>query len=45
MAKNSVKKKTLEMLGKAAGIHAGIFDHDWPPCVGIIYQPKRPKRK
>lgn len=44
--KNNRKMKTLEMLGKMAERETGKRGPYWPPlCIGIIYQPKRPKRK
>lgn len=46
MKKANEKKAILKALGKVAEVEANMKNSGWPPmCIGIIYQPERPKKK
>lgn len=46
MKKQKIKKVLLHTIGRFAEHEANIHSTGWPPpCMGIVYQPKRPKRK
>lgn len=39
------KKGILQVVAKAAELEANSIFYSWPPpCMGFLYQPKRPKK-
>lgn len=44
--KNMLKDNMLQLIAKVAEVESNVVCYGWPPpCMGFIYQPKRPKRK
>ena len=40
----NMKKRLLKKVIKIAEKTAGVTGDGWPPCIGYIYQPKRPTK-
>lgn len=39
------KKKVLKVVKKIGSMGIKVDSYTWPPCIGILHQPKRPKKK
>lgn len=44
--KRSFKEKVIKAMVKVAEYEANAVNTNWPPiCLGLLHQPKRPKKK